>query len=99
MRELRTQENEKFQRFFEIVRRQASSLGCIFFCDSGEGHDLLTDDMEGEDLSGWLIPQGSADEFEREWLENDIGEKWDDYMRMAVWHEDQGRVSVTFREF
>ncbi len=55
--------------------------------------------MEGEDLSGWLIPQKNADEFEREWLEGEVGDRWDDYMRMAVWHEEKGHVCITFKEF
>lgn len=99
MRELRTQENERFQKFFEIVRSEALREGCIFFADCGEGRDIFTDDMEGEDLSGWLIPTAQADEFEREWLGYGVDDKWDTYMRLAVWDDSNGRIRVSFKEF
>lgn len=60
MRELRTQENELFQKFFEIVRRRASDFGCVFFCDSGEGHDFFADGMEGEDSLRLVDPAGKS---------------------------------------
>ena len=31
MRELRTHENEKFERFFSYVRNAAKKEGCMFF--------------------------------------------------------------------
>lgn len=35
---LRTLEGEKFERFFELVQKEALKRGCVFFLNSGEGH-------------------------------------------------------------
>lgn len=66
MRELRTQENKKFEHFFQLVRNKAQKQHCIFFVDCGEGQEFVCEDMEGEDLSGWLIPDEDADRFQIE---------------------------------
>lgn len=99
MRELRTQENEKFEKFFELIRKKANELGCIFFVDAGEGHELFLDDLEGEDLSGWLIPFRLADTFEIEWKRLDVDEKWNRFFTFAFWRYDNGEVTVFFQSF
>lgn len=60
MRESRTQESKEFEKFFNIVRSEADKQNSIFFCGCGEGRELFTNDMEGEDLMGWLIPKEKA---------------------------------------
>ena len=52
---LRTQENMKFLAFFKLVQEAASELNSVFFLDSGEGNLFKDDNIECEDLSGWLI--------------------------------------------
>ena len=99
MRELRTQENEKFGRFFEIVREEANRLGGIFFVDCGEGNEFFSDSMEGENLSGWLIPKEDADAFETEFTENNVSDRWDDFMKFLRWKKKGDRVSVEFEDF
>ena len=99
MRELRTQESERFEAFFKIVRKAAEEEGCLFFVDCGEGRDFSNEVMEGEDLSGWLIPFEEVDEFEKEFTSMDVSEKWNDKVAFAVWDNTDGEVSISFKSF
>ncbi|MCL2749518.1 MAG: hypothetical protein FWE96_00705 [Coriobacteriia bacterium] len=47
-----TATDEKFVRFFKLVQQQAEREGCVFFMDSGEGREIITEDLDGEDASG-----------------------------------------------
>ena len=93
---LRTCESEKFERFFEIVQKEAHKKGAVFFLDSGEGHMFENEDMEYEDLRGWLIPISRANEFAKEYLESfDDPDGWEDYFCWAVW-EDENSPKIHF---
>lgn len=96
-------ENEKFFSFFKILQEFAQKHGAIFFIDSGEGRELFTDTLEGENLSGWLIPINKADEFEKFWKSTSdnstlFGTRWDDMFRFAIWSMDNGNLSIEFKE-
>ncbi len=67
---LRTQENDKFVKFFALVQKEADRLGSVFFLDCGQGKIFENNEMECEDLCGWLIPKEKAKEFECLFLEN-----------------------------
>lgn len=99
MREFRTQESKKFEKFFNIVRSEADKQNSIFFCDCGEGREFFTNDMEGEDLFGWLIPKEKADEFEIEWKTNKVTKRWNDFVRFAIWQKEGDLIFVVFKEF
>ena len=99
MRELRTQEENNFIKFFEIVRAEAKKRDCVFFLDCGEGREIITDDMEGEDLSGWLIPENKADSFQKEFVAWDVSEKWNDNVVFAIWKKEKNGISITFERF
>ena len=89
----------KFVAFFKIVQSAAASDGKVFFLWAGEGREIVTDTLEGEDLSGWLIENGDADEFESLWLQGSdaIGDGFDDCMAFARWSvNESGLVSVAF---
>ncbi len=93
---LRTCEGEKFERFFELVQKEALKQGKVFFLDSGEGHDFDNGFMEGENISGWLIPTEKADEFEKEYMKiHDDPEGWYDYFCWAEW-ENEENPKITF---
>jgi hypothetical protein len=79
-----TAEDARFVKFFNVIQKKANQIGCIFFADSGEGRDVIMDEMDGEDVSGWLIPFADADAFEKQWL---IG---NDFIADRFW------VSFTF---
>lgn len=98
MRGLRTNESEKFINFFSIVQSFAHTLGKVFFIDTGEGHEIITDELDGEDLSGWLIPVEKASEFEelwKNWNEDTPGD-WDQYYCFAEW-TNNGDIHIEFR--
>lgn len=62
---LRTQESEKFEKFFSIVQTEARKKGCVFFGDAGQGKVFENEQIECEDLCGWLVPITDADEFQK----------------------------------
>jgi hypothetical protein len=82
---LRTQETNKFKKFFAIVQAAANQKGCVFYLDAGDGRDFETDTHEGEDLMGWLIPKEKVPEFEKEWESEDISDDWSDFYKWAIW--------------
>lgn len=99
MRELRTQEGNKFKKFFEIVRKEAGKRKSVFFVDCGEGREVFTEDMEGEDLSGWLVPEDKADAFQAEFDTGDVSEKWNDYVFFAIWKKEEDGIAIAFESF
>lgn len=99
MRGLKTQENDKFKKFWDKVQVAANKCGCVFFADCGEGHLLITDELECEDMRGWLIPKSRADEFEIEWLKNQVSEKWIDNIFWAEWNEIDENISIDFNTY
>lgn len=99
MQGLRTQEEEKFNRFWEIVQNTAKAQGKMFFLDCGEGREFFLEDMEGEDLRGWLIPLEDFAEFEIEWMKNNISDKWIDNIFWAEWENTDGHITVQFNTY
>ena len=87
MRELRTHENEKFERFFSYVRNAAKKEGCMFFVYSWDGHEYESENMEGEDLFGWLIPEDMVQSFESDFKQDKVSSEWDQYLCFANWEK------------
>ena len=85
MKGLKTNEGKRFEKFFSVVQDAAQKRNCVFFLKAGDGRNYYSQDMDGEDLMGWLIPCEKAEEFERGWLNNNVDEKWDDFFCFAVW--------------
>ena len=99
MRGLKTQENDRFNRFFHLIQQAAQQQGGVFFAFAGEGNEFSFPEMEGEDMSGWLIPESYAVDFELEWaISNSIShlEAWSNYFVWAEWKVDEqnGVVSI-----
>ncbi len=99
MRGLRKREDIKFEKFFEIVQAAAKRKGCAFFLDCGEGRDLETEDLSGEDLSGWLIPESKAGQFEKEFLGSNIREVWNEFIAFATWRSGPNGINISFQQF
>lgn len=99
MKGLRTQESQKFNRFWKIVQKEASKQGCIFFADCGEGRDIVTETMEGEDFIGWLIPEEQESVFEPYWKVSSVPDQWIDNMVWMDWElsDDQQTVKIKFK--
>ena len=99
MQGLRKREDSRFERFFALVQEQAKRENCIFFLDCGEGRDFSSEMMEGEDLSGWLIPTPIAAKFERQFLKDEIAEEWTKYVAFAIWEETTVGIQIRFQNF
>lgn len=96
---LRTQETEKFKNYFALVQEEAQSQSCVFFLDCGEGREFETEQLCGEDLSGWLIPLEQAYEFDTQFKSNTITELWSKYICFATWSKVEGRICVNFQNY
>lgn len=102
MKGLKTQESSSFLRFFELVQRKAAETGEIFYGFCGEGNEFYLETMEGEELSGWLIPMAKSEIFEKEWRESkniDDLEQWMDYYTWVLWKNHEGRIEIEFKQF
>ena len=82
---LRTNESNKFVKYFEIVQATAQNQGCVYFLDAGDGRDFENDEYEGEDLMGWLIPDDLVSLFEKEWNNFNVSDEWSRFYTWAVW--------------
>ena len=93
---LRTQENDKFLNFWTIVQVKANSMNMSFFLDCGEGNDFENDNIECENLTGWLIPNNKVEEFNKCFLKDDIGDEWADNIVIAKWRIQKDKVLIDF---
>lgn len=94
-----TLNDKPFMRYFSLVQDAAREQGCVFFVDCGEGHDLITDEIDCQDLSGWLVPADAVADFEPMWRSEDWDEltnEQDDFMVTAVWSGTPENISVRF---
>ncbi|RGC81717.1 hypothetical protein DW241_04935 [Hungatella hathewayi] len=96
---LKTQESDKFNRFWELVQAEAARQNKVFFADCGEGHILETATIECEDMRGWLVQKGKAKEFEQEWRQDQVSNKWIDCIFWAEWSENDGDIKIRFETY
>ena len=96
MRGLKTQESEKFNKFFSLVQESAKRKNAVFFLEAGDGRDFKTNTLEGEDLQGWLVPIERAVEFEKEWFIDSVGDKWEQFFCFAVWSKNEQSIEINF---
>lgn len=91
------EENKKFNRFWNLIQETAAKEKAKFFMDAGEGNELVTEDFEGENFSGWLIPTSSANIFEYDWeIGNAHQDIWDDFYCYAEWKKENGAIIIEF---
>lgn len=90
--------------FINLINIEAQKRGATFFVNCGEGREIITDKLDGEDISGWLIPNDKKQDFEAELarvaqgsvLAAVIDEKWDEWFCTAVWKSDHDKVTIDF---
>lgn len=94
---LRTQESNKFKKFFNIIQESASKQGKKFFLDSGIGNEFENEELEGENLQGWLIPNEKSESFIKE-FENDSvdDDKWGGFFSFAIWEAKSNNIVIKF---
>ena len=93
-----------FMAFFDKVQQSASSLGCAFFLFCGEdGHDLITDEIDCQNLTGWLVPMADVPEFSEIFPSIDLDNAPDRFDRDMVSVEWDGTspadITVSFDHF
>ncbi|MBR6800279.1 MAG: hypothetical protein IKM61_00820 [Eubacteriaceae bacterium] len=100
---LRTRENIKFIKYWQIVQSKAEELNCIYFIESGDGREYFGDEIEAEDVSGWLIPEEKADKFKQiweEWSDEVYDDEWDEYYLFAEWETDEdNNLTINFNRY
>ena len=96
---LKTQESDKFNKFWELVQAEAKSQGKVFFADCGEGNILETPDLECEDMRGWLVPKEKVKEFETEWQQDQVSDKWTGFIFWAEWSENARNIEIRFKTY
>jgi hypothetical protein len=99
MQGLRTQEGDKFLNFFAKVQDTAKKHRKVFFLDFGDGRDIVTDEMEGEDLQGWIVPQEKVKSFEEKYLAFLDNELPDEFYGFAVWVEKNGEIFIRLEQY
>lgn len=96
MQGLRTEENDRFLRYFEVVQAKAKEENFVFFMDFGQCDDIAFKDMELDCLFGWLIPNEMADNFENLNLRLKVDDRWDDFCVWVTPNIENGKLSIIF---
>ena len=99
MRGLREKESQGFEKYFDLIQDEAWKKDCVFFMDGKEGRPFSNGEMEGENLSGWLVPKKKARAFEKDYLAEEIDLEWDSAYHFALWSEKDGKISVRFLHY
>lgn len=94
---LRTQETKKFENFILLVQNKAKEKDCVFFLDAGDGREFSTNDIEGEDLTGWLIPTSKISEFTPIWKADNVDDDWINFFCFVVWKQNDDELTVEFK--
>ena len=98
MEGLKTQENDKFNKFFKLIQEAAAKENSVFFADAGDGNDFETDKLEGENMMGWLIPAEKVDEFKKVWEQDSVDDDWTDFFVWAVWESKGQSLLIHFEK-
>lgn len=80
---------EKMAAYSAYVADEARRQGKVFVEDSGDGRDLLLDDMYVEDIFGWLSPIEAPEN----------SRKNDEYYCCAEWELVDNEVKVKFVKY
>ncbi len=94
---LRTRENDKFLKFWAIVQNEAQKSNKTFFLDCGDGQEYEDENIECENLTGWLIDNTKVDDFNKIFSSNtSIGDEWADDIVLAKWSKTGDLITVKF---
>ena len=93
---LRTQENNEFIRFFELVQDEANKLNKVFFLDFDQCEDVSFNGMEVDSLYGWLIPKEKVEIFNKEFINKINLSKWNDYCAWVIPNKKKEKLNIVF---
>ncbi|MCL2016003.1 MAG: hypothetical protein FWG68_07120 [Defluviitaleaceae bacterium] len=91
--------DQKSDNYIAIINRLAEKQGCFFEIECGEGHDLETETIYYEDLSGWLVPLAYKEEFTKLTRAEQLSNKWDKYFCCAEWKQNGERIDIDFVKY
>ena len=94
-------EDEQLVNFFLLVQAKAKEQGKIFYIDCSEGNIELIGNALAMDLSGWLIDQSDAQEFESYWLEGSdyIPDKFTKFECEEEWYLKDNTICINLITF
>ena len=93
---LRKQENSKFLKFWQMVQNLANKADKTFFLDCGEGNEFADDNIECENLSGWLVPNDKVKEFDKLFKSDKVDEKWENCVSFVRWEFAGNELKISF---
>ncbi len=93
---LRGQETSKFLKFWKMIQDLANKSDKTFFLDCGEGNEFEDDNIECENLSGWLVPNSQVKEFDKLFQADKIDKKWEDCVAFVKWEFVGSEIKITF---
>lgn len=93
---LRTQENNKFIKFFKLVQDEAGKSNKVFFLDFGECEGIDFMDMEVDSLFGWLIPKEMVDKFKEKFEKEKDLSGWDEYCVWVIPEIKENKLNIVF---
>lgn len=99
MKGLRTQDNDQFIKFFQKVQDEAGKRNAVFFLDFGEEKNIKFQDMELDDLFGWLVPLDQVNEFETAFTAFSDLQKWDDLSLWCISTVRNNELDIEFKSF
>lgn len=102
IRTQRDAKDEMFMRYWQLVQDEAKKQGMVFFLEAGDGNEFELEDMEGEDLSGWLVPIAKAEEFRKLHTARDDGacEDFEGVVScFAEWKIKENELSIEFKTY
>ena len=99
MEKLRSHENDNFLNFFNIVQKYAEKKNSAFFLFCGEGNNFEAETLDGENLSGWLIPMDKVEEFGKLYHADADLDDWADYFLFAIWSGNKNNPTIEFKEY
>ena len=94
---LRTQEGLKFERFFGIVQKEANNKGFVFFLDCGEDNEFEDENIQCQNLCGWLIPENLSSKFEKAFQSDNVADEWSDFLAWAIWKNENNNIIIEFK--
>jgi len=83
-------------KFWDIIQQKAKEQHKTFFLDCGEGNEFENQEIECENLSGWLIPDDKLEEFQKVFTTNTISDEWEDTVAFVSWSFKEGNIMVEF---
>ena len=91
--------DQKSDNFTKILNKAAADHMCVFYEESGEGHDMVTDTLYCEDVSGWLVPLDMADELLAVNKKHRRGIEWSEFFCFAEWRQEGSDIKINFKKY